>query len=135
MKSVLYLENNLFSDVFTKEILEVLDLMIARMVYLKSSEEFLIQSSASASSSDSEYSPLDNADNTAEPQPLVELLTNREAEILYALTDGLSNKEIAYRFGLKESTVKSYVFHLYGKLGVKRRSQAIARAKELELVT
>ncbi|MGG1639203.1 helix-turn-helix transcriptional regulator [Paenibacillus sp. NRS-1760] len=135
LKSVLYLENNLFSDVFTKEILEVLDLMIARMVYLKSSEEFLIQSSASASSSDSEYSPLDNADNTAEPQPLVELLTNREAEILYALTDGLSNKEIAYRFGLKESTVKSYVFHLYGKLGVKRRSQAIARAKELELVT
>ncbi|MGO4180299.1 response regulator transcription factor, partial [Paenibacillus sp. TAF43_2] len=131
-QSVLYLENNLISDVFTKERLEVLDLMIARMVYLKSSEEFLMQSSAS--SSDSEYSPLDIAANAAQPQPLVELLTNREAEILYALTDGLSNKEIAYRFGLKESTVKSYVFHLYGKLGVKRRSQAIARAKELELV-
>ena len=72
--------------------------------------------------------------STKASQPLVEPLTNRETEILYALTDGLSNKEIAYRFGLTEGTVKSYIHNLYGKLGVKRRSQAIARAKELELM-
>jgi DNA-binding NarL/FixJ family response regulator len=59
---------------------------------------------------------------------------NRETEILYALSDGLSNKEIAFRFGLTEGTVKSHVFRLYGKLGVKRRGQAIARARELQFI-
>ncbi|MBH5317523.1 DUF2791 family P-loop domain-containing protein [Paenibacillus sp. GSMTC-2017] len=128
-RSVLYLENNLISGAFTKERLEVLELMIARMVYLKSLEDSRLQIGVSKESRDSLS---DIATKTLEP--LIEPLTNRESEILFALTDGLSNKEIAYRFGLTEGTVKSYVFHLYGKLGVKRRSQAIARAKELGLV-
>lgn len=64
----------------------------------------------------------------------VEPLTNREAEMLKALANGFSNKEIADRFGITESTVKSHVFRLYGKLGVKRRSQAIAMAMELKLI-
>ncbi|MNI70298.1 Transcriptional regulatory protein DevR (DosR) [compost metagenome] len=106
----------------------MLDLMITRMVYLKSLEDSSTQISV----------PIDlgnkTVTSTKESQPLSEPLTNREMEILYALTDGLSNKEIAYRFGLTEGTVKSYVFHIYGKLGAKRRSQAIVRARELELV-
>ncbi|WP_144028472.1 helix-turn-helix transcriptional regulator [Paenibacillus ferrarius] len=65
---------------------------------------------------------------------LVETLTTREMEMLYAFADGLSNKEIAYRFGLTEGTVKSYVFNLYGKLGAKRRAQAIARARGIGLL-
>jgi DNA-binding NarL/FixJ family response regulator len=65
---------------------------------------------------------------------LIETLTNREVEILYALSDGLSNKEIAVRFGITEATVKSHVFRLFGKLGVKRRSQAIAKARWLKLI-
>jgi DNA-binding NarL/FixJ family response regulator len=75
----------------------------------------------------------DSPDKTRQPVAnlSVEPLTNREAEILYALLDGLSNKEIAVRFGITEATVKSHVFHLYGKLGVKRRSQAIAKARGL----
>jgi DNA-binding NarL/FixJ family response regulator len=65
---------------------------------------------------------------------LIEPLTNREVEILYALSDGLSNKEVSVRFGITEATVKSHVFRLYGKLGVKRRSQAIAKARGLKLL-
>ncbi|MFC4305283.1 BREX system ATP-binding domain-containing protein [Cohnella boryungensis] len=127
--SALYLENSLLSGVFTKERLALLELMIARIMYLKSLGDSRGQS----------YSPIPSdarpsSESARASQPLVEPLTNRETEILYALTDGLSNKEIAYRFGLTEGTVKSYIHHLYGKLGVKRRSQAIARAKELELV-
>ncbi|MBP1988780.1 AAA family ATPase [Paenibacillus eucommiae] len=129
LPSVLYLENNLISGVFTKERLGVLDLMIMRMVYLKSLEDSRAQISVSSDSGQSLQ-----AISSEVSQPLIEPLTNRETEILYALTDGLSNKEIAYRFGLTEGTVKSYVFHLYGKLGVKRRAQAIARARELQLL-
>ncbi|MCD9026408.1 response regulator transcription factor [Cohnella silvisoli] len=61
-------------------------------------------------------------------------LTSRETEILYTLSEGLSIKEIAFRFGITEATVKSHVFRLYGKLQVKRRGQAIARARELQLM-
>jgi two-component system LytT family response regulator len=63
-----------------------------------------------------------------------EPLTSREEEILHALTDGLSNGEIALRFSITEATVKSHVFRIYGKLGVKRRGQAIAKARELKII-
>ncbi|MNI15302.1 Transcriptional regulatory protein DevR (DosR) [compost metagenome] len=127
--SALYLENNLLTDVFTKERLELLGIMIARIMYVKSLEDFRTQHYLPIYSTESLSSTSARAS-----QPLVEPLTNRETEILYALIDGLSNKEVAYRFGLTEGTVKGYIHNLYGKLGVKRRSQAIARAKELELM-
>ncbi|SFL98143.1 Predicted ATPase [Paenibacillus sp. 1_12] len=126
--SVLYLENNLISGVFPSEVLEVLKLMIARTAYSRLWEDYLSQTKGS---SDSVSSPTLSVEDSL---PLIEPLTNREMEMLYALADGLSNKEIAYRFGLTEGTVKSYVFHLYGKLGAKRRAQAIARAREMKLL-
>ncbi|WP_350340488.1 helix-turn-helix transcriptional regulator [Paenibacillus hexagrammi] len=46
----------------------------------------------------------------------------------------MSNSEIAFRFGIAEATVKSHVFRIYGKLGVKRRGQAIARARDLGFI-
>ncbi|WP_239616223.1 AAA family ATPase [Cohnella mopanensis] len=127
--SVLYLENNLIPGVFTSERLEVLELMITRMVYVKSLEDSRAQISVSGESVNSS-----SPSSAKELQPLVDSLTNRETEILYALADGLSNKEVAFRFGLTEGTVKNYIFHLYSKLGAKRRAQAIARARELGLL-
>jgi len=129
LPSALYLENNLIHGVFTKEMLEVLELMITRMVYLKSLEDSRTRVGASSDSGDSS-----SAISSKEVQPLVDSLTNREMEMMYALADGLSNKEVAFRFGLTEGTVKNYIFHLYSKLGVKRRAQAIARARELGLL-
>ena len=67
-------------------------------------------------------------------QGLVEPLTEREREVLHQLAAGLSNQEIARELVIALSTVKSHVNHIYGKLGVKSRTQAVARAHELDLV-
>ncbi len=70
-----------------------------------------------------------------QPESLVEHLTEREAEVLRLLASGLSNQEIAQRLYLSEGTIKTHTHNLYGKLGVQSRTQAIARAKELNLLS
>jgi LuxR family maltose regulon positive regulatory protein len=72
--------------------------------------------------------------STAPPQPLIEPLTPRELEILRLLARGLSNREICERLFLALSTVKGYNRTLYGKLQVRRRTEAVARARELGLL-
>lgn len=57
-------------------------------------------------------------------------LTPRESEVLGALADGLSNKEIAMRLGISPGTVKTHVERLIGKLGVQGRTQAAILAVE-----
>lgn len=61
-------------------------------------------------------------------------LTARESEILAMIAEGLSSKEIAHRISITISTVKTHRKNLFEKLGVKRRSQAIARAREKLLI-
>jgi ATP/maltotriose-dependent transcriptional regulator MalT len=56
-------------------------------------------------------------------------LTSRENEVLGFVAEGLSSKEIAYRLSVSESTVKTHRKKVYMKLGVGRRSQAIAKAR------
>jgi LuxR family maltose regulon positive regulatory protein len=68
------------------------------------------------------------------PQPLVEPLSDRELDVLHLLSQGFSNTEIADRLVLSVGTVKSHAHHIYGKLGVQSRTQAIIRAKELNLL-
>ncbi|NNJ11163.1 LuxR family transcriptional regulator [Chloroflexales bacterium ZM16-3] len=68
------------------------------------------------------------------PHPLIEPLSPREHEILRLIALGLSNQEIGARLALAESTVKGYNRNLFGKLQVQRRTEAVARARELGLV-
>jgi LuxR family transcriptional regulator, maltose regulon positive regulatory protein len=63
-----------------------------------------------------------------------ELLSERELEVLSLIAEGLSNKAIAKRLELAPSTVKWYVNELFGKLEVRSRIQAIARATALQLI-
>lgn len=63
----------------------------------------------------------------------VEQLTEREREILALVVQGASNREIAEHLYLTEGTVKNHMSNILGKLGVRDRTQAAIRAKELGL--
>jgi LuxR family maltose regulon positive regulatory protein len=65
---------------------------------------------------------------------MVEPLSKREMEVLRLIAAGLSNSEIAARLVVAPSTIKTHINNLYGKLGVSRRTQALARAQELGLL-
>jgi DNA-binding NarL/FixJ family response regulator len=67
-------------------------------------------------------------------QPLPEPLTNREIDILRLLSAGLNNREIADQLFLAEGTVKNHLTNILGKLGVRDRTQAALRAKDLRLL-
>lgn len=66
---------------------------------------------------------------------IIESLTSRELEILSALEQGLSNKEIAHRLQLAPQTVRNHTVNIYAKLCVAGRRQAVARAREIGLLT
>jgi len=68
------------------------------------------------------------------PQPLVEPLSQRELEVLRLIAQGLSNREISERLFLALDTVKGHNQKIFGKLQVQRRTEAVARARELGLL-
>ncbi len=61
-------------------------------------------------------------------------ISARELAVLQEIVVGRSNKEIAARLHIAPSTVKTHVARLYEKLGAKRRTDAVNRARELGLV-
>ena len=67
-------------------------------------------------------------------QLLIEPLTGREMEVLKLIESGLSNDEIASRLVISRATVKRHISNIYGKLDVPSRTQAIFRARELQLI-
>jgi LuxR family maltose regulon positive regulatory protein len=62
-------------------------------------------------------------------------LNERELEILRLLATGMSNREIAEVLFITVGTVKWHANHLYAKLEVKNRGQAVAKARELQLIS
>jgi LuxR family maltose regulon positive regulatory protein len=67
-------------------------------------------------------------------QPLIEPLSLRELEVLRLIAQGLSNREISERLFLALDTVKGHNQKIFGKLQVQRRTEAVARARELGLL-
>jgi LuxR family maltose regulon positive regulatory protein len=67
-------------------------------------------------------------------QPLIEPLSRREVEVLQLIAQGLSNQEISERLVLALETVKGHNKKIFGKLHVQRRTEAVARARELGLL-
>jgi ATP/maltotriose-dependent transcriptional regulator MalT len=61
-------------------------------------------------------------------------LSKRELEILNLLAEGHSNQEIAAKLFISVSTVKTHIQNLFEKLDVKRRIQAIEKARSLNLI-
>lgn len=71
---------------------------------------------------------------TAIGPPLFEPLTDREHTVLQLIAAGLSNAAIATELVVSVGTVKTHLKHIYGKLAVQSRTQAVARARDLALV-
>ncbi|MDX1522593.1 MAG: LuxR C-terminal-related transcriptional regulator, partial [Anaerolineae bacterium] len=67
-------------------------------------------------------------------QPLIEPLSDRELEVLNLIANGLSNQEIGESLVIAEGTVKKHIHNIFGKLGVRRRTQVVLRARELGLL-
>lgn len=62
-------------------------------------------------------------------------ISKREYEVLVEISKGYSNKEIANRLFVTESTIKTHVSNILVKLDAKRRTQAIKKAKELQIIS
>ena len=54
--------------------------------------------------------------------------------MLAIVAEGLTNRETAQRLFIAESTVKSHLNHIYDKLDVKNRTEAVAKARDLGLI-
>ena len=65
---------------------------------------------------------------------IVEPLTNRELDVLDLLAQRLSNKEIAEKLFLSTTTVKGHLQNIYGKLNVKKRREAVEKARVLGML-
>jgi ATP/maltotriose-dependent transcriptional regulator MalT len=63
------------------------------------------------------------------------MLTERELEVLQLVAGGARNREIAGQLVVSEKTVKYHLGQAYAKLGVNGRTEAVARARELGLLS
>ncbi len=71
---------------------------------------------------------------SAEVAQLIESLSTRELAVLHLIAQGCSNQEISDQLFISLHTVKTHASHINSKLGVERRTQAVARAQELGLL-
>src|SRR5207249_133684 len=81
-----------------------------------------------------EHKSEDTSSLTPPAQPLIEPLSPRELEVLHLIAAGRSDQEMSELLFLALSTVKGHNRKIFGKLQVQRRTEAVARARELGLV-
>jgi LuxR family maltose regulon positive regulatory protein len=72
--------------------------------------------------------------STSHTQPLLDPLSERELEVLQCIMKGQSNQSIADLLQVSLNTVKTHMSHIFAKLHVNSRTQAVARANELQLI-
>jgi len=80
-------------------------------------------------------SQYDSSSGEVLADPPIELLTERETQVLQLLAQGLANKQIAFALGISEHTVKFHISSVYTKLGVASRTEAVRQGVRQGLVT
>ena len=71
---------------------------------------------------------------TPENDAPLEVLTDRESEVLRLLADGLGNRDIAVRLSISEHTIKFHIHSILGKLGAASRTEAVTRGLRSGLI-
>jgi DNA-binding NarL/FixJ family response regulator len=77
---------------------------------------------------------LDMLSGARSPKEFYDGLTAREVEILRHMAGGLANKQVAYRLGISEKTVRNHISNIYEKLGIYDRTKAVLYAVRKGLV-
>lgn len=75
-----------------------------------------------------------SASITSTGKPKGKTLTNRQAQVLDLVAQGMSNKQIAYEMGVSEATVKLHINALLRSIGVTNRTQAVVTAQKMGLI-
>lgn len=117
---VLYIENEFSPEFYTKEQLELLEMISEQMLLAKLTQAFTEQDYA-AHRYDS------NCDS-------IELLSDREIEVLKLVAEGMTNQEIAEKLVISHNTVKTHMKNIYSKFKVSRRVQLVEKAKEYNII-
>jgi LuxR family maltose regulon positive regulatory protein len=82
----------------------------------------------------SEPDQVDQSQLQASRSELIEPLSERELEVLQLIAEGLTNPEIASRLFITLNTVKAHSRNIYGKLGVRNRTHAVAKGRTLGIL-
>jgi DNA-binding NarL/FixJ family response regulator len=122
----------LLKDISSEEMADAVRKVAAGEALIQSriTRKVLAEFSRLATATDQQASAKTGAAASGLPVPL----TEREQEVLQALAQGLSNREIAGQLVITEGTVKNHVSSLIDKLGVRDRTQAILKGQELGLI-
>ncbi|NRA87496.1 MAG: response regulator transcription factor [Rhizobiales bacterium] len=70
--------------------------------------------------------------NSEEISSLFLTLTPTQSKVFMAISEGLLNKQIAFKMDISESTIKTHITAIFKKLGINSRTQAVIFAKDLE---
>ena len=65
---------------------------------------------------------------------MILVLTDRENQVLHLIATGLTNKQIACELSISEATVENHIHHIYEKLGISNRAQAVAHAFHVRMI-
>ncbi len=128
---VLYADNRVVKGVFQETLLPVMEVFAHYAVIALENARRFQQTTNDLEESQRQVRYLQIQ---ASNQRLADPLSERELEVLALIASGLSNADIAGKLSVGISTVKKHINHIYGKLQVNTRGQAIVRARELDLV-